>query len=118
MAFGVKHSLTMTTVGTSSNATEYTPVIPYGNVNRIQFKLGTMSTTADIDVTTETSSIVIWTQANIIVDATVLPRQAIVTTTGGASTTQEPIMVVGERIKVAVTNAGAAKVGTVEIIVT
>ena len=118
MAFGTKHSVTLTTVGTSSNVTAYTTDIGYGYVNRVTFSLGTMTTTADITVTTENTSIVIWQQSNIIVTTSVLPRQEIVTTTGTTAGTKEPIMVVNERIKVVVDNAGDAKTGTVEIIVT
>lgn len=118
MGFGTKHSMTLTTVGTSSNVTAYTTAINYGYVNRIRFALGTMTTTVDIDVTTENSSVVIWSQANVIVDTIVLPRLEIHTTAGTTATTKEPIMVVNERIKVVASNAGAAKEGTLEIIVT
>ena len=118
MAFATKHSLTLTTVGTSSNVTAYTTAVNYGYVNRIIFRLGTMTTTVDIDVTTENSSVVIWSQANVIVDTQVQPRVEIHTTAGTTATTKEPIMVVNERIKVVAANAGAAKEGTMEIVVT
>lgn len=119
MGFGTKHSVTLTTVGTSSNVTAYTTDIGYGYVNRITFRLGTMTTTADITITTADSSITIWQQSNIIAaETSILPRMEIVTTTGTTAGTKEPIMVVNERIKVVVDNAGDAKTGTVEIIVT
>lgn len=116
MAFGQVYSVSIT-ASTTAVGSGLTDVIPYGRIEAIQVTLGTFSTTVDITVTTENTSRTILAQSNIIADTVIHPRAEMVNTAGTTVGRYEPIMVVGEAVKISVAQAGNGNTGSFRVYV-
>ncbi len=116
MAFGKVYNVSIT-ASTTAVGSGNTDVIDYGKIEAIQVTLGTFSTTVDITVTTANTSRTILTQSNIIADTVIHPRVEVVNTAGTTVGRYEPIMVVGEAVKIAVAQAGNGGAGSFRVYV-
>lgn len=104
------------------NATVYAAV-DFGAVSQIRYVKGDFAAGVDFAITVEGTGEGLWTEADVNASATRAPRQATHGVDGvaavfasGGSPVQDKIAVVNDRIKIAITNGGAAKAGTFHIV--
>lgn len=124
-----RYKLTVTTDG-SGNATAYFPRIA-GEIHQVEYVKDTASAGAnayaagvDFAITGEATGINIWTQADVNASAVVAPRQPTHSQAGAASlyaaggtAVQARIALASDRVKVAITQGGANKVGAFHLLV-
>jgi len=119
MSYSQRHTVAVTTA-TSGTTTGYTPVVT-GRVAAIAYTKPTgtpFASTVDFTITTENSAQTVWTQANQNASATKHPVAAASLPSGAASTlTEVPIYAANERVKIGITNGGAAKTGTFTVLI-
>ena len=119
--YAKQHAVALTTDAEEA-ATGYTPVVT-GRILQIRYVKDDFANGVDFTVTLETSGTAVWSQENVDDSATVLPRQATHSTAGAAAEyadgypVLEPVYVDGERVKIVVAAGGAAKSGTVYVLV-
>ena len=118
MSYAELHTVTVTTATAGGAGTEYTPRVT-GRVVAITLATGeTFAAGMDLAITSEDSKQNIWKEDNVAAAEMMYPVAKASTASGVASTlTESPIVVANERIKIAVTNGGDAKVGTFHIII-
>ena len=117
--FAEKHIVDITTDG-SGNATGFTPYVTGGVLTIVYVKDGTTPFTDGVDftITLENTGLNCWTEANVNASKTVHVRVAAATAAGAASTlTEVPISAANERVKIAIAQGGAAKLGRFFVIV-
>lgn len=116
-----KHTLALTT-DASGDVVGYTPVVT-GRILQIRYVKTDFADGIDVDVTLETSAVIVWDEDNVNASKTVLPRQGVHGTDGVAATLdgtrlmREPVYAARERVKVVVAAGGAAKTGTFYILI-
>jgi hypothetical protein len=92
-----------------------------GRILSVQYVKTDFADGVDFAITSENTAQQIWAQDNVNAAAVKVPRQAVHNTAGVAVeyatgfAIVEPIVVVDERIKIAITNGGATKSGTFHI---
>jgi hypothetical protein len=97
----------------------YTPMCN-GRVLEIRYiksALGGYAAGVDIDVTVNTSGVVVWSEDAVNASKTVCPRQITHTTAGVDSTELTHICVGNDRIKIVVDDGGDGGVGTFVVLV-
>jgi hypothetical protein len=109
MAFGVTETVTIDSTSASA-VTDYTTAAYTGPIQTIIYTQGTLSTGADIVVTTEDTGQTVWSESNVTASKTLCPRQATHSTAGVASlfaTAGEPVedyvWAINERLKIVTT---------------
>lgn len=118
--YAERHTVELTTV--DGGATGYTPVVT-GRVLGVIYTKTDFANGVDVDVTAEATGQTIWDEDNVDASATVYPRRQVHSTAGVALTLEgtepvvEPVVVVHERIKVVVANAGDGKTGSFTVII-
>ena len=123
MSYAERHTVALTTIADGS-VTAHSPVVT-GRVVACIYTKTDFADTVDFAITSEDSLQTIWTQDNRTASETVAPRQATHSNVGVASlydtTDNEPvedyIVVANERIKVAITNGGDTKTGSITFII-
>jgi hypothetical protein len=116
MMYAERHAVALVTNG-SQVATGYTPNIT-GEIVSIQYVKTDFADGVDFVVTGEATNLPIWTGTNVNAAVTVYPVAPAVVVAGTASTlTERPLVVVNERIKVAVAQGGETKSGVVYVVV-
>lgn len=123
MSYVERHAIALTTDGTGA-ATGYSPVVT-GVVSQIRYVKADFENGVDFTVTAEATGETIWAETDVNASATRAPRQATHSTAGAAALYADageavlaPIAVARDRIKVVVASGGAAKTGTVHVILT
>jgi hypothetical protein len=122
MAYFKRYAISVTTAGDAS-ATGYTDEPVNGYIHSIQYVKTDFADGVDFDVTGEVSGIEVLNQDNVNASTVVYPRVQVQSTTGTASTydgtraVQDKIVIANERLKWVVASGGAAKTGTLYIIV-
>ena len=111
------------TTAVGGAVTAYTPAAN-GRLIGIIYTKTDFADTVDFAITGETSGQTLWTEANVTASKTVAPRQATHANDGTASlfvAAGEPVEgmigLPGERIKIAITNGGDAKTGSIRVII-
>lgn len=120
-----RYKLTLTTAADGS-VTGYTPRVS-GKVHSVQYvKDGSngYSNGVDFAVTAEATGENIWTESDVNASAVRYPRAPTHGQTGAASlyasggtAVQAPVGVANDRVKVAITSGGNAKVGVVHVLI-
>lgn len=117
-----RHVVALTTAADQS-ATGYTPVVT-GRVLAIHYVKTDFAAGVDFAITAETTGENIWTETNVDASASRAPRQATHSTAGvaavyaaGGEAVLDHITLANDRVKIAVTNGGAAKVGTFHVVI-
>jgi len=111
------HTVELTTAA-DGTATGYTPVVS-GRVWSITYAKTDFAAGVDFTITAERAGETLWTEADVNASKTVLPRAATHSTAGvaalyaaGGAAVLEPFVVANDRVKIAVAQGGASKVGT------
>ncbi len=106
------------TTATTGAITGYTPVVT-GRVAAIVFATtSTLATTADFTITSDLSKQDIWVEDNILVAQMRYPVARANTASGVALVSSEtPIYVAAERIKIAIAGGGPTNVGNFHIVI-
>ncbi|MCK1503868.1 hypothetical protein [Bradyrhizobium sp. 18] len=120
-----RYKVTVTTDG-SGNATAYSPRVS-GEIHQIEYvKDGSNGYAAGVDftITGEATGIGLWTQSDVNASAVVAPRQATHSQVGvaslyaaGGTAVQARIGMSNDRVKIALAQGGASKVGVFHIVV-
>lgn len=117
-----RHVVTLTTNGGGA-AEGFTPVVT-GRVLAIHYVKGDFANGVDFTVTAEATGEGIWTEANVDASASRAPRQATHSNAGaaalyagGGSGVLDHIALAADRVKIAVANGGAGKVGTFHVVI-
>ncbi len=119
MGFAERHTVTVTT-GTATG-TGYTPNIT-GRIVSIQYvKPGSNSYSdgVDIDITGDATGLIVWNDDDVNASVTVYPLAAAVKSADGdaSALSEVPVVLVNERVKIAVASAGNGTAGTFHIVV-
>jgi len=111
------------TTAADQSATGYTPVVT-GRVLAIHYVKTDFAAGVDFAITAETTGETIWTETNVDASASRAPRQATHSTAGvaavyaaGGEAVLDHITLANDRVKIAVTNGGAAKSGTFHVVI-
>lgn len=125
MGFAHKFTVELTTAADGS-VTGYTPVFS-GYIEQIRYvKDGSngFATGVDFALTVEGTGEGVWTELNVDASATRAPRQATHDVVGaaalyaaGGAAVLDRIAVAKDRVKIAITNGGNAKVGTFYVLI-
>ncbi|BCJ90037.1 hypothetical protein IZ6_07720 [Terrihabitans soli] len=108
------------TTASDGSATEYTPRIA-GKIHSITYKKHgstPFADTVDFAITVEATSEGLWTQANVTAGVTKYPRVAcddlvgVAATLDGTRALRDKVGIANDRVKIAITNGGDAKLGT------
>lgn len=120
-----RYKVTVTTDG-SGNATAYSPRVN-GEIHQIEYvKDGSNGYASGVDftITGEATGIGLWTQSDVNASAVVAPRQATHSQVGvaslyaaGGTAVQARIGMSNDRVKIALAQGGASKVGVFHIVV-
>jgi hypothetical protein len=120
-----RYKVNVTTDG-SGNATAYSPRLA-GKIHQIEYvKDGTTPFTNGVDfaITGEATGVNLWTQNDVNASAVVAPRQPTHSQAGVASlyaasgtAVQAPVAMASDRVKIAISSGGAAKLGAFHILV-
>lgn len=122
--YAERHAVTVITDATGAGA-GYTPVVT-GQVLQIVYvkpSAGGYEDGSTMTVTGEESGTPIWAETAVNATATRLPRTPVQNNAGvaltydGTRTVCEPVVVVKERVKIALANGGDSKVGTFYVVV-
>jgi len=114
--YSKRHAVALTT-DADGDATGYTPVVN-GRVLRVEYVKSDFADGVDVDVTLESSGVVVWDEDNVNASKTICPREAVHGTDGAAASyadgypREEPIVVAAERVKIVVASGGDTKSGT------
>ena len=120
MAYGVVKTVELTT-SSGGAVTEY---IEAGHwyINSIVYTKTDFTDGVDFVVTGEDSGVAIWSQDDVNASVEVRPRAATHSTAGVAANyaatfpVNDRILIANERIKIAITNGGSAKTGTLKFV--
>lgn len=119
--YGERHRLSITTDG-SGDAIAYTPHVR-GRVLSVVYTKTDFANGVDITVTVEATGQPVLALTDANASGVWHPRQQVHGPTGtaltfnGTQTINEPVFVADDRVKVVVAQGGAAKVGTIDIII-
>lgn len=123
MSYAQRHAIALTTDGAGA-ATGYTPVVT-GLLSQIRYVKDDFTDGVDFTVTLEATGETVWAESDVNASATRAPRQATHGTAGAAAlyaaageAVLAPIAVAADRVKVVVASGGAAKSGTVHVVLT
>lgn len=121
-----RFTVTVTTDG-SGNATAYSPRGINGKIHQIEYvKDGTnpFANGVDFTITGEATGVNLWTQADVNASAVVAPRAPTHSQAGvaslyasGGTAVQAAVALANDRVKIAIAQGGATKVGTFHILV-
>ena len=116
-----RHIISVTTASDGS-VTGYSPAIT-GKISAIHYVKTDFADGVDFAITAEATGETLWTEANVNSAAVRAPRQATHSTAGaaalyagGGSAVLDKIALANDRVKIAVTNGGNAKVGAFHIV--
>lgn len=109
------------TANTSGAATAYSAKTYAGTIQLVAYETSATAylTTVDFTVTTEVSAMDVWKQANVTAAQVVSPViQCSLASDGSTVSGQyKPILMTGERLKIAIGTAGSGKIGTFRLVV-
>lgn len=120
-----RYKMTVTTAA-DGTATAYSPRVS-GEIHQIEYvKDGTSGYTDGVDftITGEATGVNLWTEANVNASAVRAPRQPTHSQAGvaalyasGGTAVQARVAVANDRIKIAIAQGGASKVGVFHVLV-
>jgi hypothetical protein len=125
--YAEKYSITLTT-GTAT-ATGYVPAAtttPAGNaitgkvhsIRYVKADSNSYSDGVDFTITSEATGATIWTEENVNASKTCYPRATAQTTAGVNSTlTEAPVILVNDRLVIAIAQGGNGTVGTFHVVI-
>lgn len=120
--YAEKHAIALTTDGAGA-ATGYSPVVK-GRILAVIYTAVDFDATADLTITLEATGEAILTLTNQAASAVKYPRVPVQDEAGadalfaaGGTKIREPVVAVNDRVKVVVAQGGAAKTGTITVIV-
>jgi hypothetical protein len=120
--YGVRHVVTLVSDG-SGDGTAYTPVVT-GQLVTIRYVKTDYTNGVDFTITAEATGETLWTQVDVNASVTVAPRQPVASTAGvaalyaaGGTAIFDPILLVQDRVKIVIANAGATKTGAFHVVV-
>ncbi|MBF0358868.1 MAG: hypothetical protein HQL70_09690 [Magnetococcales bacterium] len=112
-----RKSATVTTAA-DGTATAYIPVVS-GRLSQIRYVKDDYAAGVDFTITNETTGETLWTEADVNASVTVAPRQPTHGTDGAAAlyaaagtAVNDQIVLVNDRIKIAIAQGGDSKSGT------